>query len=187
MCETIVPHLGGIVDVDGESARRVRRAHHTMAPTKRTAVVPQPPVHGIDVGTIDDSDSATMASTLIFQHVAILAIDRTLDQCVSPGATAVEILPVTRRGPLTVDYILPPTCGSLSSAIMSISTHAPNGTCATLTALRAWMPRSPNTWTSSSDAPSGTAWSTRHSPSTSPATRIGGVKARKLASKKKDA
>src|SRR5882724_9160424 len=45
---------------------------------------------------------------------------------------------------------------ALSSAIMSISTHAPNGTCATLTALRAWMPSSPNTWTSSSDAPSAT-------------------------------
>jgi hypothetical protein len=59
--------------------------------------------------------------------------------------TAVETLCVTRWGPLTVGYILPSTCVALSSAIMSISTHAPNGTCATLTALRAWMPRSPNT------------------------------------------
>lgn len=41
-----------------------------------------------------------------------------------------------------------------SSAIMSISTQAPNGSCATLTALREWMPRSPNTSTRSSDAPS---------------------------------
>lgn len=32
-----------------------------------------------------------------------------------------------------------------SSAIMSISTQTPNGSCATLTALREWMPRSPNT------------------------------------------
>jgi hypothetical protein len=60
--------------------------------------------------------------------------------------------------PPTVGYILPPTGVALSSAIMSISTHAPNGTCATLTALRAWMPRSPNTWTSSSDAASATRW-----------------------------
>ena len=36
-------------------------------------------------------------------------------------------------------------CVASSSAIMSISTQAPNGSCATLTALREWMPRSPNT------------------------------------------
>src|SRR5208282_1117207 len=133
---------------------------HAMAPTKRTAVVPQAPVHGIDVGAVDYSESATMASALIFLHLTLPAIDRTFAHRVSPHATAVETLCVTRRGPLTVDYILPPTCVALSSAIMSISTHAPNGTCATLTALRAalraWMPRSPNTWTSSSDAPATT-------------------------------
>ena len=64
MCETIVPNLGGILDIDGEIARRVRRPNHPMAPTKRTAVVPQAPVHGIDVSAIDDSESATMASAL---------------------------------------------------------------------------------------------------------------------------
>jgi hypothetical protein len=105
---------------------------------------------------IDDSESATMASALIFLHLELLAIDRTLAHWVSPNATAVETLCVTRWGPPTVGYVLPPTGVALSSAIMSISTHAPNGTCATLTALRAWMPRSPNTWTSSSDAPSAT-------------------------------
>ena len=65
--------------------------------------------------------------------------------------------PGTLRNPLeprTVGYKLPPSGVALSSAIMS--TRAPNGTCATLTALRAWMPRSPTTWTSSSDAPSAT-------------------------------
>ena len=36
-------------------------------------------------------------------------------------------------------------CVASSSAIMSISTQAPNGSCATLTALREWRPRSPNT------------------------------------------
>jgi hypothetical protein len=46
------------------------------------------------------------------------------------------------------------SCVASISAIMSISTQAPNGTCATLTALREWMPRSPNTWTRSSGAPS---------------------------------
>jgi hypothetical protein len=60
-------------------------------------------------------------------HVA----DRILAHWVSPA------LRVTRWSPLTVGYIFPPTCIALSSAIMSISTHAPNGTCATLTALRA--------------------------------------------------
>src|SRR5215468_8366214 len=52
-------------------------------------------------------------------------------------------------------WMLGQMVGSIS-AIMSISTQAPNGTCATLTALRECMPRSPNTWTSSSDAPSAT-------------------------------
>src|SRR5580658_4609268 len=78
MCETIVPNLGGILDVDGEIARRVRCPNHAMAPTKRTAVVPQAPVHGIGVGAIDDSESATMASALIFLHCAFLAIRQTL-------------------------------------------------------------------------------------------------------------
>jgi hypothetical protein len=55
----------------------------------------------------------------------ILAIDRTLAHWVSPDATAVETHCVTRRAPLTVGYILPPTSAALSSAIMSISTHAP--------------------------------------------------------------
>src|ERR1700722_9199671 len=50
----------------------VRCAHHTMAPTKRTAVVPQAPVHGINVGAIGDSESATMTSALIFLHLAFL-------------------------------------------------------------------------------------------------------------------
>src|SRR5439155_17625017 len=100
--------------------------------------------------------SATMASALIFLHLVFLAIDRTLAHWFSPDATAVETSCVTRLGPLTVGYILPSTCVALSSAIISISTHAPNGTCATLTALRAWMPRSPNTWTNSSDAPPAT-------------------------------
>src|SRR5260221_785192 len=71
------------------------------------------------------------------RHLVFLAIDRTLACWFSPDATAVETSCVTRLGPLTVGYILPPTCVALSSAIMSISTHAPNGTCATLTALRA--------------------------------------------------
>jgi hypothetical protein len=78
MCETIVPNLGEILDVDGEIARRVRCPNHPMAPTKRTAVVPKAPVHGIDVGAIDYSESATMASALIFLHLVFLAIDRTL-------------------------------------------------------------------------------------------------------------
>jgi hypothetical protein len=34
------------------------------------------------------------------------------------------------------------SCVASISAIMSISTQAPNGTCATLTALREWRPRS---------------------------------------------
>jgi len=58
--------------------RRVRCPNHAMAPTKRTAVVPQAPVHGIDLGAIDDSKSATMTSALIFLHFAFLAIDRIL-------------------------------------------------------------------------------------------------------------
>ena len=102
MCETVVPHLGGILDVDGEIARRVRCPNHPMPPTKRTAVVPQAPLHGIDVGAIDYSERATMASALIFLHLAFLPIDRTLAHWVSPDATAVETLCVTRRGPLTV-------------------------------------------------------------------------------------
>jgi hypothetical protein len=53
-----------------------------------------------------------------------------------------------------LDYLPWVSCVASISAIMSISTQAPNGTCATLTALREWMPRSPNTWTRSSDAPS---------------------------------
>ena len=77
MCETIVPNLGEILDVDGEIARRVRCPNHPMPPTKRTAVVTQAPVHGIDVGTIDYSERATMASALIFLHLVFLAIDRT--------------------------------------------------------------------------------------------------------------
>jgi hypothetical protein len=75
MCETIVLNLGGIVDGDGEIARRVRCANHAMAPTKRTAIVPQAPVHGINVGAIDDSESATMASAVKFAHFAFLTID----------------------------------------------------------------------------------------------------------------
>jgi hypothetical protein len=47
-----------------------------MAPTKRTAVVPQAPVHGIDVGAIDYSESATMASAPIFLHLVFLEIGR---------------------------------------------------------------------------------------------------------------
>jgi hypothetical protein len=78
MRETIVPNPGGILDVDGETTRRVRCANHAMAPAKRTAVVPQAPVHGIDVGAIDDSETATMASALIFPHLSFLAIDCTL-------------------------------------------------------------------------------------------------------------
>ena len=57
-------------------------------------------------------------------------------------------------GVAAFDYLPSLSCVASISAIMSISTHAPKGTCATLTALRAWMPRSPNTWTRSSDAPS---------------------------------
>src|SRR5258705_5594120 len=97
-----------------------------------------------------------MASALIFLHLVFLAIDRTLAHWLPPDAIAVETSCVTRLAPLTVGYILPPTCVAPTSAIMSHSTHAPNGTCAALTALREWMPRSPNTWTSSSDAPSAT-------------------------------
>src|ERR1700722_3009114 len=84
MRETIVPNLRGIPNVDGEIARRVRCPNPAMAPTKRTAVVPQAPVHGNDVGAIDDSESATMTSALIFLHLALLAIDCTLAQWVSP-------------------------------------------------------------------------------------------------------
>jgi hypothetical protein len=125
MRKTIVPNLGGIPDVDCKFARRVRCAHHAMAPTKRTAVVPQLPVHRIDVGAIDDSESAAMTSALIFPHRAFLAIDRTLAHWGSPDATAAETLGVTRRSPLSVGYLLPPTCVAPSCATMSISTHAP--------------------------------------------------------------
>src|SRR5205807_10362621 len=69
MCEPIVPNLGGILDVDGKFARRVRCAHHAMAPTKRTAVVPQAPAHRIDIRAIDDSESATMTFAVIFLHL----------------------------------------------------------------------------------------------------------------------
>jgi hypothetical protein len=72
MCETIVPNLGGILGVDGETACRVRCPNHAVAPTKRTAVVPQAPVHGIDVGAIDYCESATMASALIFSDATVV-------------------------------------------------------------------------------------------------------------------
>ena len=62
--------------MDGEIARRIRCANHAVAPTKRTPVVPQPPVAGFNVGAINDPESATMASALIFLHVGFLAIDR---------------------------------------------------------------------------------------------------------------
>src|SRR5580698_3477957 len=75
MCKTIVPYLGGILDVNGKVARRVGCANHAMAPTERTAVVPQAPVRRIDVGTIDDSESAAMTSALIFLHPAFLATE----------------------------------------------------------------------------------------------------------------
>ena len=78
MRKTIVPNLGWVLDFDGKIARRVRCTNHAMAPTKRTAVVPQPPVHRIDVGAIDDSKSATMTSTPILLHLAFLAIYCTL-------------------------------------------------------------------------------------------------------------
>jgi hypothetical protein len=87
MCATIVSNLGGLLDVDGEIARRVRCTHHAMAPTKRTAVVPQALVHPIDIGAIDDSESAAMTSALIFLHRAFLAIDRSLAHWGSPDAT----------------------------------------------------------------------------------------------------
>jgi hypothetical protein len=90
MCETVVPGLGGILDLDGETARRVRCANDAMAPTKRAAVVPQAPVHGISVGAIDDPESATMASALIFLHLELLAIDRTLAHWVSLTAYITE-------------------------------------------------------------------------------------------------
>jgi hypothetical protein len=93
--------------------------------------VPQAPVNGIDAGAIDYFDSVTMASALIFLHVAFLAIDRTPTRWVSPDGTAVETLCVTRRGPLTGRYILSPNCVGLCSAIMSNSTHSPNGVRAT--------------------------------------------------------
>jgi hypothetical protein len=72
MGKTIIPNLGGILDLDGKCARRVRGANRAMAPTKRTPVVPQAPVQRIDVGAIDDSESTTMTSTLIFRHLAFL-------------------------------------------------------------------------------------------------------------------
>src|SRR5579863_7641993 len=90
MCETIVPNLGGILDVDGQISRRIRCSNHAMAPTKRTAVVPQAPGPGIDICAIDDSESATMASAPIFPHLTFLPIDRTLVHWVSPDATAVQ-------------------------------------------------------------------------------------------------
>jgi hypothetical protein len=54
-----------------------------------------------------------MATALIFVHLALLAIDRAFAHWVSPDATAAETLCVTRRGPLTVGFILPPTRVSL--------------------------------------------------------------------------
>jgi hypothetical protein len=45
-----------------------------MAPAKRTAIVPQAPVHRVDVGTINDSDSATMATAAILPHLTLPAI-----------------------------------------------------------------------------------------------------------------
>src|SRR3569832_1988920 len=47
----------------------------------------------------------------------------------------------------------PPPHGSHTSAINSISTHAPVGICATPNALRACFPLSPKTWLSSSLQP----------------------------------
>src|ERR1700687_5579018 len=145
MCETVVPHLGETLDADGEIARRVLRATHAMAPTKRTAVVPQPPVHGIDVGTIDDSERATMATAVILPHLTLPAIGRKLAYWGSADASGAGSHCVNARARPIADSLLPPSYVSLISAIISISTQAPNGTCATLTALRAWMPRSPNT------------------------------------------
>ena len=57
-------------------------------------------------------------------------------------------------GVTALNYLRWVSCVASISAIMSISTQAPNGTCATQTALREWMPRSPNTSTRSSEAPS---------------------------------
>jgi hypothetical protein len=78
-----------------------------VASTKRTAVVPQVPIYGSDVGAIDDPERATMASALIFLHVAILPIDRTLAVAamkqigfeVIVGVAALAVLRLNARWP----------------------------------------------------------------------------------------
>jgi hypothetical protein len=66
--EAVVPDPGSITNLEFDLARRVRSAHHSMAPTEGTAVVTQRPVRGFDGRTIDDFQKSAMATASIFFH-----------------------------------------------------------------------------------------------------------------------
>jgi hypothetical protein len=73
LCEAVVPDPGSITNLEFDLARRVGGAHHTMAPTEGTAVVPQRPVRGLDFRTIDEFEKSAMAAASIFLHWGVTA------------------------------------------------------------------------------------------------------------------